>query len=643
MTMLYWIFVFLMFGLCIIIHELGHLLVAIWCGLKPERFSVGFGPKLFGFTYKNIEFIISAIPFGGYVALPQLEPTDKPTDSKGNVLPAATPMARLLTAFAGPFANIILGFVLATVITIIGVYRQAPQASWTISQVPQFIEPMPEEIGLKQGDKIISINQKAVNNQWAEFWDSLSNEELKQNDGKLKIKINREPLIGKPEEVILEVTPKENPEYKAGLRQGDAIIAINNQPVKGTLEDFMHTMLLGEKTIQLTVRRQDETIQLPAYTPAKNADATGLQIPHFSLDINAGIFNKQGKNYRLPSGETVTKITAIGNQPLTGLTQLQSSGEEFIKNYLREIHKESLKDSTLDAFILQHNDGLVVPLQVLTSNDQKCSLPVFVKASRKLGISLNGCQVIEDAYASKLATLMPERNQADYTFLPGDIIIKINQTTIQSYPELIQAIQQNTAGGKSDSLKVTVKRNDKEITLERTTYCGFDYFVADNNAEMSPIFFSSNVELWHPSPWSQFSQTISRTIQTLKGLFANKVRAQDMSGPVGIFQMTYIKVKNESFRGGLSFIIMISFSLAFFNLLPLPVLDGGHIVFSLIELITRKQLPTKLIVILQNAFAILLISFALYVTFYDVIRVLRINGITQRIETTEIVEPAKPE
>lgn len=633
MTMLYWIFVFLMFGLCIIIHELGHLLVAIWCGLKPERFSVGFGPKLFGFTYKNVEFIISAIPFGGYVALPQLEPTDKPTDSKGNVLPAASPMARLLTAFAGPFANIILGFVLATVITIIGVYRQAPQSAWTISQVPQFIEPMPDEIGLKQGDKIISINQKAVNNQWAEFWNTLSAEDLQRYEGKLKIKINREPLLGKSEEVILDVTPKKNPEYEAGLRQGDVIIAINNQPIEGTVEDFMHAMLLGEKTIQLTIRRQDEVIQLPAYTPAKNANATGLQIPHFSLDINAGILNKQGKNYKLPNGETIKTITAIGNQSVTGLTQIQSSCDELIKTYFQETHKELTNVSSLN--------HLVVPLQVITSKDQKLTLNLSVKASQKLGIVLNNCQVIEDAYASKLATLIPESDKTTYTFLPGDIITKINQTSIQNYSELIQAIQQHATNDKVP-LKITVKRNDSELVLERPTYCGFDYFM-DNKSEMIPVVFGSNVELWHPSPWSQFSVTINRTIQTLKGLFANKVRAQDMSGPVGIFQMTYIKVKNESFRGGLSFIIMISFSLAFFNLLPLPVLDGGHIVFSLIELVTRKQLPTKLIVILQNAFAIFLIGFALYVTFYDVIRVLRFNGITQRIETTEITEPAQPE
>ncbi|MFW5996775.1 MAG: site-2 protease family protein, partial [Lentisphaeria bacterium] len=58
-------------GLCIFIHELAHLLVAKWRGLYVEKFSVGFGRKIWGFWYKNIEFVVSWLPFGGYVALPQ--------------------------------------------------------------------------------------------------------------------------------------------------------------------------------------------------------------------------------------------------------------------------------------------------------------------------------------------------------------------------------------------------------------------------------------------------------------------------------------------------------------------------------------------------------------------------------------------
>jgi len=59
-------------GFTIFIHELGHFLAARRRGLVITRFSVGFGPKIFGWTSNGVEYRLSAIPFGGYVALPQL-------------------------------------------------------------------------------------------------------------------------------------------------------------------------------------------------------------------------------------------------------------------------------------------------------------------------------------------------------------------------------------------------------------------------------------------------------------------------------------------------------------------------------------------------------------------------------------------
>ena len=69
----YFIFVALFaLGFTIFIHELGHFLAARKRGLVIKRFSIGFGPKIFGWTRNGVEYRLSAIPFGGYVALPQL-------------------------------------------------------------------------------------------------------------------------------------------------------------------------------------------------------------------------------------------------------------------------------------------------------------------------------------------------------------------------------------------------------------------------------------------------------------------------------------------------------------------------------------------------------------------------------------------
>jgi regulator of sigma E protease len=94
-----------------------------------------------------------------------------------------------------------------------------------------------------------------------------------------------------------------------------------------------------------------------------------------------------------------------------------------------------------------------------------------------------------------------------------------------------------------------------------------------------------------------------------------------MSGPVGIIQINYLMIRHRGLRQGLFFVVFVCFSLALINLLPIPVLDGGHILFALFELVVRRRIPCRLAYALQMVFAALLITFMLYVTFFDVRRV----------------------
>ena len=101
----------LLFSFAIFIHEFGHFVVAKWLGLRVERFSIGFGPALWKKTVGGVEYRISAIPFGGYVALPQLDPEGTKALEGGGAqddeppLKEATPLVRIAVAFAGPLGN----------------------------------------------------------------------------------------------------------------------------------------------------------------------------------------------------------------------------------------------------------------------------------------------------------------------------------------------------------------------------------------------------------------------------------------------------------------------------------------------------------------------------------------------------------
>jgi regulator of sigma E protease len=97
------------------------------------------------------------------------------------------------------------------------------------------------------------------------------------------------------------------------------------------------------------------------------------------------------------------------------------------------------------------------------------------------------------------------------------------------------------------------------------------------------------------------------------------VGAKDLSGPVGILAMLAKQV-NSDYRLALSFLVLLNINLAIINLLPIPVLDGGHILMAIIEKIRRRPLSIKFVEYTTTGFAVLLISFMLYVTFFDIKR-----------------------
>jgi len=126
-----------------------------------------------------------------------------------------------------------------------------------------------------------------------------------------------------------------------------------------------------------------------------------------------------------------------------------------------------------------------------------------------------------------------------------------------------------------------------------------------------------------PSPLEQVRDVFDKTFETLGALVHSRetgVGAKDLSGPIGIFSMLASQV-NTDYRLALSFLVLLNINLAIINLLPIPVLDGGHILMAVIEKIRRRPLHIKLVERVTTCFVVLLLSFYLYVTFFDIKRI----------------------
>jgi len=116
---------------------------------------------------------------------------------------------------------------------------------------------------------------------------------------------------------------------------------------------------------------------------------------------------------------------------------------------------------------------------------------------------------------------------------------------------------------------------------------------------------------------------IQMSYKSLQGIFSegSRIKARHMSGPIGIVTVIGKAVYNGSVILALNIITLITFSLALINLLPLPVLDGGHILISVIEIIIGRNLPTRYLQPICMAFVVLLITLMIFVTFNDVNRI----------------------
>ena len=146
-----------LFSLAIAVHEAGHLIAALALGFRVERFSIGFGPALCKRTFRGVEYRLSAIPFGGYVMIPDLDPEGTKALEGGGAEKARSmpPWKEIVVAFAGPAMNVVLAFVLAIVLSVV------PWAKFgELAPVIGYVEPggPAAAAGILPGDEILSVN-----------------------------------------------------------------------------------------------------------------------------------------------------------------------------------------------------------------------------------------------------------------------------------------------------------------------------------------------------------------------------------------------------------------------------------------------------------------------------------------------------
>jgi len=197
-----------------------------------------------------------------------------------------------------------------------------------------------------------------------------------------------------------------------------------------------------------------------------------------------------------------------------------------------------------------------------------------------------------------------------------DVVTAVNGTPIYNALSLVDEIEKHP----TDELTLDVRRGSEKLSLKMRPMPMESQGVTKARIGIQ-WETGGQLSLSHPDPVEQVYNSITSTLQTIGAVASPKsdVKLQHMSGPVMIVRIYYMLFEGDNgWKLALWFSVILNVNLAILNMLPIPVLDGGHIVLALIEGVRRKPVNMKILEWVQTACATLIIGYMLYISFFDI-------------------------
>ncbi len=620
------IFAVLGLGFLVFIHELGHYIIALRKGMKVEAFSIGFGKAIYSWKHKGVTWQIGVLPFGGYVKIAgmQREGSREPHEIEDGFY-GKSPWSRIQVALAGPLVNIGFAMLLFFVIWSVG-GREKNFAEFT--HRIGWVDPtsLLYEKGVRPGDVI-------------EKYDGRSFRGMKD---------------------LLIASAMDGDEMHITGHKIDSIT--------GQASPFNYTL----PTYENPDFQKDKLSTIGVMSPACYLINRG-ELPSGSSMVESGIL--PGDRLLWVDGDLVfsaQQLHSIVNDRAVFLTA-QRDGEIF-QTKVPRVHVDDLKMTAWQRGELddwQHEAGIRSRLQDLSFIPYSLSPDAIVesrldfidaKDQAKAFQSCQRCsyfnplqegdqilavdgQPVDSSYAllSELQTrrvlMIVERdpnllapvawNVAESEFENSDF------TAIRSIASSIGTNQPVLSNGNLHLLRPVVpapssqfikgsqlEKAIAEIKDPQKKMAALKRLEIEQKQMMLGLFLRDRQVMYNPNPLQQLNDVLRDTWHTLSSLFTGSLSPKYTMGPIGIVTV----MQYSWFHGvkeGMYWMALISLNLGIMNLLPIPVLDGGHIVFSLWEKIFRRRISSKTMERLVIPFVGLLLAFFIFVTFHDITRLFK--------------------
>jgi len=506
-------------GVLIFVHELGHFVCAKIFGVKVLKFSLGFGPRIASIKRGDTEYVLAALPFGGYVHMLGESAEDKPSKADaGRAFSDQALWKRIIIVLAGPTMNLVFPLLLYFVV-FLGDARQTPAMIGTV------FPGRPADGHLLPGDTILAVDGHPVRT----FY-----------------------------ELGLYIEPAAGHELEFTVQRGGEEITTRITPA------------LTNETLPLELSEDVGRIGITPFTPLAVIGVVSPSSPAAAAHLR-----------------TFDRIVAAGGRPVTSFRDLAAilepnRGSMIPITYLRPTRATGPIGDLFDMELYEPHVATLTPE------------PGPGSGLMRAGIESS------DLYVARVRAGSPEHHAG---ILPGDRIVSLDGQPVRLWAQLDEDLRR----GDGRERELTLRRGDQILTrrlsLERDP-ASIEY--GEALAVFTPAIHNLRA-MTVPEPVANPSlvsyalrEAVHRTRDMVELTFVSIVRlvegrltTRTIGGPIAIAEFA----GQAASQGPLDFLQLMAFisvNLGLLNLLPIPVLDGGQLMFLLFEAISRRQVSEKL-------------------------------------------------
>lgn len=647
----------LVISFLVFIHELGHYWMARRVGMRVETFSIGFGKPIYSWKQDGVTWQVCWILFGGYVRIAGEEESEEETSSELPSTPPAppatdtfsskSPLDRIKVALMGPLMNILFAIVAFTAIWLLhGVNKPFSDYTHKIG----WVDPKSELFakGVRPGDEITSYGTHVYTSSKDHFAEpilakgqlTVNGYHVNPTDGTKNAfsydvalyphpavldreittagilaparYLNYDPTVASDQTANLPQNPSVT---ESGLQAGDRIVWADGEVLYSLAQ--LNALVNSQRSL-LTIQRDGQPLlrRVPRVTVSElklepdfkeelidwqfeaGLNGTKLQqlwmVP-YNLTLDCVVENEvrfidaENQEEAFPKTLYATleeplkvgdKILAIDGTPIKFAYQLL---------YQLQQHK---------ALLIVERDSSVKEPSLWTEADANFDQALDVKAIQSIANTIGTNRVkthfgpyvlLKPITPIKQADLMAQSSQqAQYT------------AQLEEQTKQVEAIED---AEKRSHLLALLKKKQDELVLGIP---GIQDQMVIYNPPPTTVLYDMTVGFW----------------RNLYAFFTGALSPKWFMGPIGIIQVVHNSWAN-GLQEGLFWMGFISLNLGIFNLLPIPLLDGGTILFCLIEMVTRQRLKPKVMEKIVLVSALILIGFFLFVSYNDVLRLIK--------------------